>query len=161
MIIDQNPYMGPWMNAPQMFCLWFEMPGTDQAPFYQEGVSPMISGAQAYPALYPEIYQKLQPSIKSACDALDKYKVPTDDMIDDQFNKIFDGIHKVFPELVEYAREYEIKIHSNRQAADCVSAPRGRLNDECPGYRNMLYDLVRILFLSELFIRRGRLWMWF
>lgn len=151
--------MGPWMNSPGTMLPWYAMPGMEQYPFYQPDMPLMISGAMAYPSMYPEIYYKIQPHVMRACDEMEMYDLmPSEDMIDLQSDQILDNVSRMYPELAQYAQDYQ------RQAENSTRLPQesGSRDPDDPDFgrrrrprsRGVLGDLVRILLISELFNRR-------
>lgn len=161
MFFDDEPIMVPWMNAPRRRG-WYDMPGAVPAPYGRYG-SPVTYGARSYPYLYPEIYHKLRPYIKNTCDELDEYEMPSDEMIEDRVARIHERALFAYPELEKYAREYETAVHQDEQEEDVVETGAfrgGCMGERRPGRKGLLSDLIRILFLSELFGRRGRRWRW-
>ena len=161
MDVKENPHMGPWLNAPGTTLPWYSAPGAEQSLYYQPGMSPMLSGAMAYPVVYPDIYYIIQPHIMRACDEMEMYdSMPSEEMFEHKCDQIHDNVCTMHPELAEYAREYEIQAH------DPLSTP-GEYGSYYPdGFewrrrprfrrRGVFGDLVRILLLSELFGRRRR-----
>lgn len=64
---------------------------------------------------YPEIFYKMQPYIMMMCDRLDRYyqdNMPGQEMMDQITTEYFNDIIEMYPELLEYARNYE----NNRNA---------------------------------------------
>ena len=159
--VKENPHMGPWMNAPGTMLPWYTMPGVEQCPYYQPGMPMMIVGAMDYPTVYPEIYYKIQPHIMRACDEMDMYELmPSEEMIEHKCDQIYDGVCRMYPELAEYANEYE------RQADNSSHLPEESGSHNPDGFefgrrrrfrpRGLFRDFIRILLLSELFDRRRR-----
>ncbi|MFZ5974709.1 MAG: hypothetical protein ACOYU3_04785 [Bacillota bacterium] len=154
----ENQYMGPWMNAPGTTLPWYNAPAAKQSPYYQPGMSLMMSGAMAYPTVYPDIYYKLQPHIMRACDEMEMYEMmPGVEMIEHKCDQIHDNVCRMHPDLAEYAREYEI------QANNPMDPPEDYMSHNPDGFgfrmfrrRGLFGDLIRILLLSELFRRRRR-----
>lgn len=162
MSYKENPYMGPWMNAPGTTLPWYSVPGAEDFPYYQPGIAPEMAGAMAYPNVYPEIYYKLQPHIMRACDEMENYGLmPSEEMIEYKCEQIHENVCSAHPELAEYAREYEIKAEDTADPTaefvfNPIIEPFGRRNWRRPRPRGLFGDLVRILLLSELFGRRRR-----
>ena len=154
----EDPYMGPWMNAPGTALPWYCAPEAEQFPYYQPGIAPALAGAMAYPAVYPEIYYKLQPHILRACDDMERYGLmPTGEMIEHKCDEIHDDVCRMHPELAEYAREYEIKAQNAADlSAELVFNPADYDRGDRRRFRrrSLFGDLIRILFLSELLRRR-------
>jgi len=153
--------MGPWMNVPGSMLPWYAMPGMEQYPFYQPGMPQYINGARAFSSMYPEIYYKIQPYIIRACDEMDMYELmPSEDMIDYQTDQISDNISRMYPEIAQYAQDYERQMENSPRLpqefaptnSDSIEVIRRRR----PRSRGLLGDLVRILLISELFNRRRR-----
>ncbi|MGI5907026.1 MAG: hypothetical protein ACOX8O_00115 [Christensenellales bacterium] len=162
MDIKENQYMGPWMNAPGTTLPWYSASDAAQSPYYNHGMSPMLSGAQAYPCVYPDIYYIMQPHIMRACDEIEIFgSMPGEEWIEQKCDQIQDDVCIMHPELAEYAREYQAA--ANNPSANPAPNPDGfgfpgRFRPR-PGFRpqrGVFGDLIRILLLSELFSRRRR-----
>ena len=118
----------------------------------QQGMSPLT----AYQMVFPEIYYKLQPYVLMVCDRLDSFEstVPTQDMMDNISDGIYDDVCKRDPELAEYLRGQSVK--------DDPAVQTVAFGDDPPFFgwrfrrRGLPRDLIEILLLSELFRRRRR-----
>jgi hypothetical protein len=118
--------------------------------------------------VYPEIYYKLQPFIMMVCDQMDTFgsMMPTQEMIEQMTDSIYDDVKRMYPEIAEYARETENKTMSDSASAQTVVIPQ--IYDDRRDYddrdrfrrrfrrRGMLRDLIDILLLSEFARRRRR-----
>lgn len=157
----ENPYMGPWMNAPGTTLPWYSMPAAKQAPYYQPGMPPMMSGAMAYPMVYPDIYYKVQPHIMRACDEMDMYMMmPSMEMIEHKCDQIHDEVCRIHTDLAEYSREYEMQANNIADTSEDYEShnPDGFFRRDRRRFRRrgLFGDLIRILLLRELFGRRRR-----
>lgn len=111
----------------------------------------------AYQMVFPEIFYKLQPYVLMVCDRLDSFgsTMPSQDMIDNICDGIYDDVCKRDPELAKYLQS-QVKDDPDPviQAA--------RFGDDPPFFgwrfrrRGLPRDLIEILLLSELFRRRRR-----
>ena len=122
----------------------------------ENNVSPMMM-------TFPEIYYKLQPYIMMVCDHLvaTNTTMPSQDMLDNICDGIYDDVCKRDPNLAAYLRAQE---NAN---ADPPAVPVARFGDPPPfgpfgpfgfGFRRrgLPRDLIEILLLNELFNRRRR-----
>lgn len=117
-----------------------------------------MAPVMAYQMAFSEIYYKLQPYIMMVCDQLDSFgsMMPTQDMLDNISDSIYDDISKRYPDLAEYARTQEAKANSD------PVIQTARFDDDPPIFgwrfrrRGLFRDLIDILLLSELFRRRRR-----
>ena len=109
--------------------------------------------------IYPEIFYKLQPYILMICDQMESYygnNVPNQEMLDQISENIYMDLMEMYPDLKEYARNYEKKDIAETTLAQVITRnPRfdGR------GFRQnrgLMRDLFDILFFSEFFRRRRR-----
>jgi hypothetical protein len=132
-----------------------------QSPFNPQAIQPTqenMAPIMAYQMAFPEIYYKLQPYVIMICDQLDSFgsTMPTQDMLDNISNSIFDDISKRYPDLAEYARTQEARADSD------PVIQTARFDDDPPMFgwrfrrRGLFRDLIDILLLSELFRRRRR-----
>jgi hypothetical protein len=147
------------MNVPGTMPPWYAMPGMEQYPYFQPEMPQMINGARAYATMYPEIYYKIQPFIIRACDEMDMYDfMPSEEMIDFQTDQIFDNVNRMYPELAQYAQDYERQMeNSPRLPQEFVPGDPDNLEmmrRRRPRSRGLLSDVIRILLISELFNRR-------
>lgn len=109
------------------------------------------------PVVYPEIFYKLQPYIMLVCDQMDTFSpmMPTQDMIEQMTDSIYDDVCRMYPDLAEYARANEDKVQNDPPPAGFgfgvpfVFGNRFRR-------RGLLRDLIDILLISEFSRRRRR-----
>lgn len=103
---------------------------------------------------YPEVYYKLQPFVFAMCDQMGGYMMPTQDMVDQMSDDIYMDVTTMYPDMAEYAREYEVgaSVETSQFGRDFDRGNRGRFRR-----RGVFRDVIDILLLNELF-RRGR---WF
>lgn len=116
---------------------------------------PNVSPAMAYQMAFPEIYYKLQPYIMMVCDQMEPINsMPTQDMMDNISDSIFDDMCKRYPDLAEYAHSQEENASANPiiQTATFGGTQFGWRFRR----RGLFRDLIDILLLSELFGRRRR-----
>jgi hypothetical protein len=118
-----------------------------------------MAGKMMNPVVYPEIFYKLQPYIMLVCDQMDTFSpmLPTQDMVEQMTDNIYDDVCRMYPDLAEYARANENQ--SNREPPSeyggigfgfpFVIGPRFRR-------RGLLRDLIDILLISEFSRRRRR-----
>jgi hypothetical protein len=103
--------------------------------------------------VYPEIYYKIQPFVMVCCDQMEAYgdSIPPQEVIDHMIEQIYNDVCRIYPDIAEYAREYD-KTNKSPQIAEVINGfYRGRFRR-----RGMLRDIIGILLLSELFRRRRR-----
>ena len=121
------------------------------SPYNQVG-APITKGAMVNHLVYPEVYYKLKPYVMSVCDQMgtNGYVFPTQEILEQMTDSIYDDVCSMYPDLEEYANDY----HNN---ANVESSQFGR--DPYYGRhfrrRGLFRDLIDILFLTELF-GRGR-----
>lgn len=145
---QENPNMGPFLNVPGTVNPWHAQPDVKQSPYYKAGLPPMVAGANAYQMLYPEIWYKMQPFIMMANDEMDLYNMnPTREMLDGMTDRIYDDMRRMYPDMEEYASDYEKKALAQNPSS--IDPPFRR--------RGMFRDFISILLLSELFRRRRRM----
>lgn len=164
----EDPQMGPWMNAPGTNDPWYAAPGSEKSAYYKSGVDPMMSGADAYPFVYPDIYYILQPHILMVCDRMEMYgdKMPTADMVEQMSDEIVEKVGRMYPELKDYASIYEAKSHTTSASNDPAAVeaqfivPMGIGRPFGFRRRGLFPNLVDILLWNELFRRRRRRWDW-
>lgn len=133
-----------------------------------QGTNP-VTKAKAFQLVYPDIYYKLQPYIMMVCDQMDAYNapIPTQEMIENMTDSIFDDVVRMFPDVAEYVREYEKQMPSNTTEENIAPVQidltrrgdRDRDRDRRdPRFRRrgLFRDLIDILFLTELLRRRRR-----
>ncbi|MGI6705022.1 MAG: hypothetical protein ACOX6S_01750 [Clostridia bacterium] len=166
----ENPYMGPWMNVPGTTLPYTCRPGYENMPHYRPNVPPMIGGATAYPVMYPEIYYRLHPIIEKVCHEMDDMNqpYPTQEAVDRMVDKAYEETCHMYPDLAEYAMEYEMKAQSKPsdvEASQFYGYPYGDFTYGMPsggygygrdfGRRGLLRSLLAILLINQLFRRRG------
>jgi hypothetical protein len=146
------------MNSP------YYMQGTNQPAYYAPAAVQMMPGFAAPRTVYPEIFYKLQPYIMVVCDQMDTYgtMMPTQEMVEQMTDSIYDDVGQMYPEVADYVRSYEENAKEN--------VPEGAGRDPmryetipviAPFFgpfrrRGLFRDLIDILILSELFRRRRR-----
>jgi len=110
-----------------------------------------------YKVVYPEVYYKLQPYIMLACDQVDIYgsQMPTQAIIDQITNGIYEDVCLMHPDLVEYDPGYTENQRKN-QTVPVNYGSDNRRYDRRYRRRGFLRDLIDILFLQEFFSRRRR-----
>lgn len=110
-----------------------------------------------YEIVFPEIYYRLQPYVLMVCDQLNLFgsTMPTQAMIDNISDSIYDDVCKRDPQLAEYLQAQSSKDD------DTVPVVK-RFGNDPPAFgwrfrrRGLPRDLIEILLLSELFGRRRR-----
>lgn len=141
----QNMQNGESMNNQQM----------PQAPSQQ----PETPDDMLYRIVYPEIYYRLLPYIMNICDQMDAmgYDTPNQEFMDSVAEGIYEDITRMYPELLEYSRNYE------QQEEEAVPTVVNYSRRSTPRYyrrgfrrRGILRDLIDILLLSEFQRRRRR-----
>lgn len=130
------------------------MPEMNPSPYREIGVAPAMEGAMVCRMVYPEVYYKLQPFIMSVCDQMNTYgyMMPTQDMVDQMSDNIYDDVCTMYPDMAEYAYNHEMKssIETAQFGRDFRHEGRGRFRR-----RGLFRDIIDILLLNELF-GRGR-----
>lgn len=124
--------------------------GVSGQSIQQQGMSPLM----AYQMVFPEIYYKLQPYVLMVCDRLDSFEstMPTQDMLDNISDNIYDDVCKRDPNLAQYLQSQSVK--------DDPAVPAAGYGDDPPFFgigfrrRGLPRDLIEILLLAELFRRR-------
>ena len=125
---------------------------------------PMM-GKMVNQMVYPEIFYKLQPYILLVCDQMDTFSslMPTQEMIEQMTDGIYDDVCRMYPEIAEYARDYDNKAKDD--PPDPADPPFGfgggfRMFDRDRMFRfrrrGLARDLIDILLLQELSRRRRR-----
>ncbi|HOV70061.1 MAG TPA: hypothetical protein PLZ84_07025 [Clostridia bacterium] len=103
-----------------------------------------------YAAVFPEIYYKLQPLILMACDQIDPMgPMPSQDMLDQIADGIYEDMMQLYPEMSDYIRQYE-----TQQVPFVPGRPpffRRRFRRRGP-----FRDIIDILLFLELLRRRRR-----
>jgi hypothetical protein len=137
--------------------------GTQGAAAPQKPMTPMMpmtpmAPMMQYQMVYPEIYYKLQPYIMMVCDQIDTFgpMMPTQDMVENITDSIYDDVCRMYPDLEEYA-------HSKEDNANTQPAVETARFGRDPGpfgrrfrRRGVFRDFIDVLLLSELFGRRRR-----
>lgn len=116
--------------------------------------APALNEAQAYGAVYPELYMKLKPHIDMACDILNTYgaTMPTQHQLEQVADGVLNEFCALYPEMSDY-------MHRDDPPEDVpvfYGMPGGR-----PGFprrprfrrRGIGRDLIATLLLAELFDR--------
>jgi hypothetical protein len=132
------------------------MPVRNQSPAASMQERPMAN-AMMNPVVYPEIFYKLQPYIMLVCDQMDTFSpmMPTQDMIEQMTDSIYDDVCRMYPDIAEYARANENKVQNDPPSVGVgfgvpfVFGNRFRR-------RGLLRDLIDILLISEFARRRRR-----
>ena len=109
-----------------------------------------------YRVVYPEIYYRIQPFIMNFCDQLESsgLEAPTQDMVEQMTDAIFEEIKTLYPDLMQYANEQE---QMQRQENQVIQTQRPfRFRRPIRRRRGLLRDIIEILLLSELGHRRRR-----
>lgn len=125
--------------------------GMNQNTMYN---APMMEEAMVCKLVYPEVYYKLQPYIMMVCDEMGtNYMMPTQEMVEQMSDNIYDEACRIYPELEEYANnnDYNSGVQSI-QYDRYGHYPYGRRYRR----RGLFRDLIDILLLTELFGRRRR-----
>jgi hypothetical protein len=117
----------------------------------ESNVSPIMMTSQM---AFPEIFYKIQPYIMMVCDQLDAFgsTMPSQEMLDNIVDSIYDDICKRDPNLAEYLRNQEANPAMQSAKPDADPPPYGWRFRR----RGIPRDLIEILLLSELFGRRRR-----
>jgi FMN phosphatase YigB (HAD superfamily) len=108
--------------------------------------------------VYPEIYYRLQPYIMMICDQLEKHYEDTEpnmEMTDHITDNIYNDIVDMYPDLLEYAHDYEKKYKNENDKSDILTVSP-RIYRRGYRHRGILRDLIDILYLSEMDHRRRR-----
>lgn len=127
-----------------------------QKNFPKEEIA-LMQDTSDYKVVYPEVYYILQPYIMMACDQINAVdtQMPTQAMLDQITNGIYDDILITHPDLLEYDQNYEEYTPNNQTVAVNFGGGR-RSYDRRYRRRGFLRDLIDILFLQEFFSRRRR-----
>lgn len=125
-------------------------------PTYQTEMAPNLAGNMAYQVVYPEVFYRLQPYIIMVCDQMDTYGsiMPTQDMVEQLTDGIYDDVCRMYPDMLEYARSYE--KNSKAEGPDLEVQNFGMFNRR-RRRRGPARDLIDILLISELLRRRRRM----
>jgi hypothetical protein len=156
-----NMSEGALMNSAKPMNPPMNMQAMSPSSYYPSQVMPMMGNQM----VYPEIFYKLQPYIMIVCDQMDTFgsMMPTQEMVEQMTDNIYDDVCRMYPDIAEYARDYD------KKAKDDPPDPPlgfgggfemfGREHDR-PRFgfrrRGVFRDLIDILLLSELFRRRRR-----
>lgn len=140
------------------------MKPANQVPSYPTEAMPILPGMLESQMVYPEVFYKLQPYIVLVCDQMDTYgtMMPTQEMVEQMTDSIYDDVCRMYPDLAEYAKSHENAESNNPHNPDGFRRdPRFFDRDfrffRRPFRRRGLFrDLIDILLLSELFRRRRR-----
>jgi hypothetical protein len=97
--------------------------------------------------MYPDVYYKVQPHIMVICDEMDSYDcmMPSHEMMEEMIQRLREDVLRVHPELEDY----------------CVCTRMSHSAENHPEAQQFFGggffgDFLSILFLQELFHRRGR-----
>jgi hypothetical protein len=109
--------------------------------------------------VYPEVYYKVQPYIIMMCDEMDAYgtTMPSQEMIEEMTDRIYDDVCTMYPELSDYAAETAVEVQWSPYGGYGGYGYRRRRPRRRTGF---LGDLINILLLSEFFGRRRRRYYW-
>jgi hypothetical protein len=104
--------------------------------------------------VYPEIFYKIQPFVMVYCDQMDGYgdKIPPQEVIDQMTEMIHNDVCRIYPDIAEYAREYD-RTNTDSEIVDAIN---GFFGGRRFRRRGLLRDIIGILLISELFRRRRR-----
>jgi hypothetical protein len=100
--------------------------------------------------VYPEIYYKLMPYIMMVCDQVEKHygdSEPNLEMTDKITDDIYNDITDMYPDLMEYAHEYDKRLDTDKSDILTVSP---RIYRRGFRRRGLMRDMIDILFLSEM-----------
>jgi hypothetical protein len=127
------------------------MPGNPGSMSPNMQTMPMMANS----VVYPEVFYKLQPYIMMACDRMDTYgsMMPTQEMVEQMSDGIYDNVSRMYPEMAEYANNYDKKMKDD-QTVETVLFGRGPFFGFGFRRRGLFRDLIDILLLSELTRRR-------
>jgi hypothetical protein len=148
-VLNQEiPKIGQSMNLPGTMQPMNNIAGMNQSP-YNKAMPPMPAGAMHYQLIYPEIFYRLQPYIMMVCDEMDMYgsMMPTQEMIEQITDSIYDDICRMYPDMDKYANDYAKAAMADPPKDEDGFRRRFRR-------RGMARDLIDILLLSEFFNRR-------
>lgn len=109
-----------------------------------------------YQNVYPDVYFKVQPFAMMAVDELDAANsgIPTQDMIRQISDQIYEDVRRVHPDLAEREDYQEMSY----EAATAYSVPGSFIEAQQRGRRGGFFrDLIDIVLLNE-FFRRRRFW---
>ncbi len=110
---------------------------------------------RAYRRMYPDVYYKVQPYVMMVCDEMDDYddyEMPSQEMIWQMSDRIYDDVCKMYPEYAEYDRYSEMSY----EAATAYNLASNIEQQQYYRRRGVFGDLISILLLTELFGRRRR-----
>lgn len=106
---------------------------------------------------YPEVFYKVQPYIMMACDEIDANgsMMPTQEMIDNISDSIYDDVCRMYPDIAEYARGSDnLKTDPPIERGEVRRQPE--MFNRRFRRRGMFRDFIDFLLLQELFRRRRR-----
>jgi hypothetical protein len=109
-------------------------------------------------SVYPEIYYRLQPYINMILDQLEAQygdSAPNSEMMDRIAESIYNDIIEMYPDIAEYAKQYENKEKTEGTLAEVITRSPSFYRRSFRR-RGLLRDLIDILFLSEFYRRRRR-----
>lgn len=167
---DDSFNMNSWMNISGAIPA-NSMAGMTQpyAAMPQKTPKPM-----QYKPVYPEIYYRLQPYIIMVCDEMDTFgpNMPSQEMIEQMTDSIYDDVCKMYPDLEKYMAEKEEASEKNAAipTGEMYGMNRdynhdhdhGRDHDHDEFFRRRFRrrgpfrDLIDILLLNEFFNRHRR-----
>lgn len=111
---------------------------------------------------FPEIYYKCMPFIMMASDQMDSVEMPSQEMIEEMTDNIYEDIIRMYPEMDEYfknAEKEEEAVPAQRFITSDWDRGRGWDRDWYRRRfrrRGLPKDVIQILLLNELFRRRRR-----
>ena len=126
--------------------------------FYPTEEKTLMAEAFHDQAVYPEVFYKVQPFIVMACDQMEAMGgMPTQSMIDQMTDRIYEDVCQMYPEMAEYAQS--TALQENDQLLSVQYGRRYNRRSQSRFRRRGLFrDLIDILFLYELLGRRGTLY---
>lgn len=164
---DENlSYQLPQIQIPLTQMPQTEMQQIPQMP--QRQVPTQVEPMQAsdLEAQFPELYYKLKPYIMMVCDQMERRGLsePSQDMVDELADKIYEDVITLYPDVADYARNNEPMTSEEAVPAVVVtdySRSFGNRNRRGRYWRpfrrrGVVKDLITILLLSELGSRRNR-----
>jgi hypothetical protein len=147
---NPNGMVNPSANNPNMSAAPYVQPNMNMAEMLPNNMA------------YPEIFYKIQPYVLMACDQMDTYGtlMPSQKMIEQISDNIYENACKTHPDLAEYARNNEANPNEDPEVAEVISRRGGGGRPHFPPFRprrgGAVGDLIDILLISEFFRRRRR-----
>jgi hypothetical protein len=158
----ENTANQPSINSPPL------IQPANQIPIYQADTMPNFLGNMTYQLVYPELFYRLQPFILIGCDQMDNGPmIPTQEMIEHMSDSIYEDVHRMYPDMAEYASSYDRRAKDDPPRIEVRDLGMRDLGMRDRGLgmfdhrfrrRGMLHDLIDILLISELFRRRRRMY---